>query len=152
MTDADFDLWIDHTDWFKGNKHKVKPGVKQHKVQCVSDETWLVTKFCERHLSRGVSKSELKNLWNSDYSEDQVLLEEYRCLQEKTANSRFNHFWQTCGNPKNFDESNMVPFDQPLSVGFDRREPCNSPNFDGCICPDKGSWSDAEDEDFMHHW
>ena len=132
-----FDQWIEYSDWFKVNKHKVKPGVREHTVQDMN-ESWSVTKFCERHLNRGVSKSELKNLWNSDYSEDQVLLEEYRCLQEKTARSRYDWFWQLCDNPR------PLPHHQPLVRGFDNREPCNSPNFHGCICCGE-TWSESED-------
>ena len=70
--------WFDTTDWFKANKHKVKPGIRQHAVQCIfSEEKDLVDKFYQRHLSRGVSKDEIEDLWNSNYSEDLVLLEEY---------------------------------------------------------------------------
>ena len=139
-----YELWIVDTDWVKANKYKVKPGVKQHKVQDVDNESWLVIEFYKRQLSRGVSTSELKNLWNSDYSEDQVLLEEYRCLQEKTARSRFDWFWQLCDNPR------PLPHHQPLVRGFDNREPCNSPNFHGCIC-DGETWSDSEDEDLIEY-
>ena len=138
-----YELWIDETDWVKANKYKVKPGVRQHKVQDIHDsESWLFNEFIERQLSRGVSKNELKNLWNSDFTEDQVLFEEYRCLQEKVARSRFDYFWQLCDNPR------PRPPHQPLTRAFDNREPCNSPNFDGCICKDE-IWSDSEDEDLI---
>ena len=143
---TEFDLWIEHSDWFKANKHHVKPAVRQHKVQYLDGEIELVSEFCNRQLGRGVSKCDLKNLWNNNHSEDQVLLQEYRCLQEKVARNRFDWFWQTCDNLKqHFDESNL-PFDQPLAVGFDRREPCDSPNFNGCICQEPDSHYAPEDE------
>ena len=143
---TDEEHWMDHTEWYKANKHKVKPGIREHKLQpFISDERGFVSVFYERHLGRGVSKEELKNLWNSDYSEDQVLLDEYRSLQELIAHNRFHNFWAYCDNPKPLD-SPMVPFDQPLHLNFDRREPCNSPNFDGCICRGR-TWSDSEEEE-----
>ena len=139
----DFDLWIEHTEWYKANKHKVKPGVREQYVQNKKGEREDVNRFNKRHLRRGVSKGELENLWNSDYSEDQVLLEDYRGLQESTAQRRVWCLWQYCNNRKPL-ESPMVPFEQPLQ-SFDRREPCNSPNIDGCLC--RGStWSDSEEE------
>ena len=100
------------------------------------NKSWYVIEFCERQLSRGVSKSELKKLLNSDSSErshaseDQVLLEEYRCLQEKIARDRFEFFCDS------------------LAVGFDRREPCNSPNFDGCTCQVWDSDSESEEREW----
>lgn len=136
--------WIEYTEWFKANKHKVQPGAKQHAVQfSVNDERDSVDRFITRHTGRGVSESEIKKLFRSNHSEDQVLLEEYREFQESIARSRFDTFWQQCDNPRGDFESHVVPFDQPLTT-FDSREPCNSPNFDGCICPGKGSWSDSE--------
>ena len=145
---SNIESWIYQTEWFKANQHKVKPGIREHKAQdkiCMDDEHKMVNQFYERHLGRGVSKGELENLWNSDHSEDQVLLEEYRFLQEDTAHTRFYTFWSTCDNPKPL-ESPMGPFDQPINLNFDRREPCNSPNFDGCLCRGR-TWSDSEEEE-----
>ena len=145
--------WIEHTEWFKTNKHKVKPGVRQHPGQLgfhLGREDIFATEFKERHLRRGVSEDELDNLWNSDYSEDQVLLREYRECQESIAKDRFDKFLHSCHNRKPIDESHMVPFDQPITSGFRKEEPCNSPNFDGCICPapEERSWSSfGEEED-----
>ena len=136
--------WIKYSKWFKANKHKVEPGIRQHPVQDVSIEKEYIDVFFHRRLHRGVSEIELESLWNGDYSKDEALSVVYRKLQEEVARFRFDRFWLTCQNRKDDDR---LPFDLPITTtGIDKGEPCNSPNFHCCLCK-RETRSDSEEQD-----
>ena len=139
--------WIQYSEWFKANKHKVKPGIRQHRVQLLQDvsmEKENINVFFHDHLGRGVSEIELESLWRGDYSKDEALSEVYRKLQEEVAKFRFDKLLSACQNRKDDDR---LPFDLPLTTtSIDKGEPCNSPNFHGCLCK-RETWSDSEEQD-----
>ena len=127
--------WTQYSEWFRANKHKVKPGIRQHPVQPWSDvslEEEGINIFFHKHLGRGVSEIELESLRNGDYSKDEALSEVYRKLQEEVAAFRFSNLRVRCQNLK---EDDRLPFDLPITTtGINKGEPCNSPNFHGCLC------------------
>ena len=93
-------------------------------------------------LEEGLVKSSSR-VWNGDCSNG-ALLVIYREIQEGVATQRFDKFWSACQNLKDDDR---LPFDLPITTGrIDKGEPCNSPNFNGCLCI-KETWSDEEEED-----
>ena len=102
-----------------------------------------IDNFFQIRIGRTVSEIELESLWNGDCS-DGALLVIYREIQEGVATQRFDKFWSACQNLKDDDR---LPFDLPITTGrIDKGEPCNSPNFNGCLCI-KETWSDEEEED-----